>query len=222
MVRGGFLASEGLKTLSIRYAWVDRPRFWSKSLLDFPTTLALEPQHTGDFLDVLPRRGLGGSRRFGVLLGCLQHTRASCRLPVGLWRCYAWRQRDTEVWYREHQGGYDRATRREVCAEAQETGFVRRNGSTWSFNALPFSSLCRLYHGALSDFLSSKQVALEVFGSYEWHLMVDGGDVSIGPGCHDQSLEKLISAAPKEAEVIVKDPSEPEDSNSGARKLVFI
>ena len=64
-------------------------------------------------------------------------------------------------------------------------------------------------------------MASEIFGRYEWHLMVDGGDVSIGPGCHGHNLETLIAAAPKEAEVIVKDPGEAEDSNSGAQKLVL-
>lgn len=212
------------------YSESDRIQFWAQSLLKFPGNL-LEAEPFGEnelFVDILPPKSSVSQRpavkQFGILISCTHATRGFCRLPVGLWQCYARRhQHNTEVWYREHFWDFDSVTRLKSCTDAHETGFVRnRNGSSTTefleakqFNSLPYSSLCLIHFDALQDKWRSKRMAADVFARYEWHLVIDGGDVSIGPGCLNQNLEKVIAAAPRDAEVIVKDPSEGEDSNGG-------
>ncbi|OLQ09199.1 hypothetical protein AK812_SmicGene7208 [Symbiodinium microadriaticum] len=221
------------------YSTSDRPQFWTQSLLSFkPDAGQAEPQQDPLFMDILPAdsatfpEGRAASKRFGVLANCAHRTRKNCRLAVGLWQCYRERHsNDTEIWYREQTADFHSETDLRCSSGARVRDLARQCGTGldcegtgqssfhyWrtSFNALTFSSMCMLHHDALLDNKRTKvRVGADVFGRYEWHLLVDGGDVSIGPGCFGESLSTIISMAPLEAEIIIKDPSDLEDSNGG-------
>ena len=223
------------------YSKFDRLRFWAQSLLDFTTSrVQVEPRQDQLFVDVLPANstvypeGRAAVKQFGILVSCTQQTQAFCRLPVGLWQCYARKHsHNTEVWYREQIFDFNSAAALRCFLGSRPTGSAREQGVeftgldrgdnetrsfySWrtSFNSLPFSSMCLLYHEALHDKWRTKRMAADVFAGYEWHLLVDGGDVTVGPDCFNENLEKMISTVPDEASIVVKDPSELEDSNGG-------
>ncbi|CAD7958329.1 unnamed protein product [Amoebophrya sp. A120] len=81
------------------------------------------------------------------------------------------------------------------------------------------SPLCRLvFDGLVSRWRAKPRAVLHAFGQYEWVLAVDAADTSIGPGCFLRNLEEIFhnpQVIPEEAEVVVKDPSNQEDSNGG-------
>jgi len=143
-------------------------------------------------------------KKFGIVTACDQNSFQHCRLTVSMWNCYAKRHTNTDLYYEFAYDYEDHLPK--VC--------------TYSPHLIN-STLCRLvYDGILTRWRAKPRASLHAFGSYKWILSVDAADTAIGPGCSSVSLDRIIEAAETEnssdgPHVIVKDPSDFEDSNGG-------